>query len=344
MTATTARAPGAAPAALPDPVVSILVVSYNTRAMTLECLASVIAETQVPHELIVLDNDSPDGSAAAIAEAFPDVRLIASRDNHGFAKGNNLAAREARGRYLLLLNPDTLVLDGAIDRLVGFAERVPQAGIWGGRTLKGDGTLDPVCAFGDQTLWSLFCRTSGLARVFAGSALFNPELYGGWARDSEREVGVIQGCFLLVERRLWDALGGFDPVFGTYGEETDFCRRARDRGARPRLTPEAEIIHYGGASSKHQAAKQILILKARMTLARRHLPAWQQSTAGFLLRLWPFSRMLGARLLAPLHPGIAEAAAHWTTVWRRRGEWRDGAGENVPRAEQSRGARDQRVR
>jgi len=333
----------AAPPISDGPLVSILVISYNTRAMTIECLKSVVAETTVPHELIVVDNASPDGSAAAIAAAFSDIRLIASAENLGFAKGNNLAAREAKGTYILLLNPDTLVLDHAIDRLVAFAERTPRAGIWGGRTLKGDGTLDPVCAFGDQTLWSLFCRTSGLARVFASSALFNPELYGGWARDSEREVGVIQGCFLLVERRLWDALGGFDPVFGTYGEETDFCRRARDRGARPRLTPEAEIIHYGGASSKQQAAKQILILKARMTLARRHLPAWQQSTAGFLLRLWPFSRMLGARLQAPLHPGIAEAAVHWTTVWRRRGEWRDGAGDDVPRAEHPRDAEARRA-
>ena len=100
--------------------------------MTLDCLQSVIAETTVPYELIVLDNRSPDGSAAAIAEAFPDVRLIASQENHGFARGNNVAAREARGKYLLLLNPDTLVLDRAIDRLVAFAGRAPQAGIWGG--------------------------------------------------------------------------------------------------------------------------------------------------------------------------------------------------------------------
>ena len=118
-------------------------ISYNTRAMTLDCLRSLEAETTVPHELIVLDNASPDGSAAAIAAAFPELRLIASPDNHGFAKGNNVAAREARGDYLLLLNPDTLVLDRAIDRLVAFAERRPAAGIWGGRTLNGDGTLEP---------------------------------------------------------------------------------------------------------------------------------------------------------------------------------------------------------
>ena len=100
-------------------------ISYNTRAMTIDCLRSVVAETTVPHELIVVDNASPDGSAAAIAAAFPDLRLIASAENLGFAKGNNVAAREAKGTYILLLNPDTLVLDHAIDRLVAFAERTP---------------------------------------------------------------------------------------------------------------------------------------------------------------------------------------------------------------------------
>ena len=116
--------PMPAPDQAPDPVVSILVISYNTREMTLACLASVVAETGVPYELIVLDNASTDGSAEAIAAAFPQARLIASRDNLGFAKGNNVASEGARGRYILLLNPDTLVLDRAIDRLVAFAGRI----------------------------------------------------------------------------------------------------------------------------------------------------------------------------------------------------------------------------
>ena len=98
-----------------------------------------------------------------------------------------------------------MVLDRAIDRLVAFADRTPEAGIWGGRTLKGDGTLDPSCAFGDQTLWSIFCRTTGLSLIFSGSSLFNPEYYGGWQRDSERAVGTIMGCFFLIRRA---ALGG----------------------------------------------------------------------------------------------------------------------------------------
>ena len=137
------RPPHGRPTARPapaDPVVSILVISYNTRAMTLDCLASVVAETTVPYELIVLDNASPDGSAAAIAAAFPEHPADREPRRTSASPGATTSPpREARGEYILLLNPDTLVLDRAIDRLVAFAERTPEAGIWGGRTLNGDG-------------------------------------------------------------------------------------------------------------------------------------------------------------------------------------------------------------
>jgi len=310
------------------PRVSILVISYNTREMTLACLASVLAETAVPFELIVLDNDSPDGSAAAIAAAFPaqdfpQVQLIASRENHGFAGGNNVAARTAKGEMLLLLNPDTLIRDRAIDRLVAFADETPEAGIWGGRTLTGDGVLDPGCAFADQTLWSLLCRTSGLALLLKDSPVFNSEMYGGWKRDSPRAVDVVMGCFFLIRRSLWERLGGFDLTFVMYGEEADLCRRARATGAQPWMTPAAEIIHYGGASAP-RVDREILKMKARVTLARRHLAPWQRPLGVFLLRAWPLSRALGGGSLARLLGRDGGAAGHWQTVWRRRAEWQDG--------------------
>jgi GT2 family glycosyltransferase len=319
-----APAEGGAEAAAPK--LSILVISYNTREMTLDCLRSIAVETRIPHEVILLDNVSPDGSAAAVAEAFPQVRLIASEVNHGFAKGNNIAARAARGEYLLLLNPDTLVLDGAIDKLLAFAERAPEAGIWGGRTLTRAGVLDPICAFDDQTLWSIFCRLSGLSVAFAGSTLFNPEYYGGWPRDSEREVGVVMGCFLMIRRETWEKLGGFDLSFVMYGEEADLCRRARGAGlARPRMTPEAEIIHYGAASSP-KLSSDSLKLKARITLARRQLPAWQRPLGVAMLRIWPLTRKLTGGLAARLtgRDRFRAAAARWDAVWANRASWRDG--------------------
>ena len=308
-----------------DPVVSILVISYNTREMTLDCLASVIAETTVPHELIVLDNASADGSAAAIAEAFPGLRLIASPDNLGFAKGNNVAAREAKGEYILLLNPDTLVLDHAIDRIVAFAGRTPAAGIWGGRTLHGDRTLNPGSVFGALTLWSLFCRASGLALIFRKNAFFNPEEMGDWDRGDERTVDVVQGSFFLMRRAFWEELDGFDARFVMYGEEADLCRRAIARGARPRMTPEATIVHFHGASSR-RAAREIMTLKAQATMIRRHFPAWQRPLGLFLLGFWPWSRMVSGGALARLsgRAHFAEAARIWGDVWRARGDWRRG--------------------
>ena len=316
--------PAVAPAA--DPVVSILVISYNTRAMTLECLASIAAETTVPHEVIVLDNNSPDGSAAAIAEAFPHIRLIASPENHGFAKGNNIAAGYARGDYILLLNPDTLVLDGAIDKLVAFADRTPAAGVWGGRTVYADGSLNAGSCNSLQTLWTIFCRTSGLAIVFSGSEFFNRENYGAWDRSTEREVGYVCGCLFLMKRAFWDELGGFDLTFVMYGEETDLCHRARARGARPRVTPDATIVHYAGASSKRRSDKDALILKSKVTLAQRYLPRWQHGPAVFLLRMWPLSRKLGGQLAAKVtgSAGAAEAARRWGAVWEARSSWQDG--------------------
>ena len=317
------------PAVDPDrgaaPVVSILVISYNTRAMTLDCLASVVEETTVPHEVIVVDNDSPDGSAASIAEAFPHLHLIASKENYGFAKGNNVAAGHARGKYILLLNPDTVVLDHAIDRIVAFAERTPEAKIWGGRTLHGDRSLNPGSVFGQVTLWALFCRASGLAVLFPRSSLFNSEDLGGWDRSDEREVPIVQGSFLLITRDLWETLGGFDLTYVMYGEEQDLCLRARrDHGARPRMTPEAEIIHFHGASSR-RASREIMTLKGKATIVRRFLPRWQQPLGLWLLRIWPWSRMVSGKTLSRVtgRPRFAEAEL-WGEVWRARADWRNG--------------------
>jgi GT2 family glycosyltransferase len=302
-----------------DPLVSIIVVSYNTRQMTLECLRSVFGQTRHPFELIVADNASRDGSAAAIATEFPDIQLLAEADNHGFAKANNIAARHARGKYLLLLNPDTLVLDGAIDRLVDFAQRVPEAGIWGGRTLYGDRSLNPTNCWGRMTLWSVASQVLGLTSLFRRSALLNPEGYGGWLRDSERGVDIVTGCFLLIRKGLWEELGGFDPSFIMYGEEADLCLRARSVGARPRITPHAQIVHYVGASESVRSDKMVRLLQAKLLLIRRHFPARQRPLGLLLFRLWPLSRYWATRLL-----GRPTAAQTWGQIWDRRDEWWNG--------------------
>ncbi|MEM6487160.1 MAG: glycosyltransferase family 2 protein [Pseudomonadota bacterium] len=303
---------------------SIIVVSYNTKQMTLECLRSLAAETTVPYELLVVDNDSSDGSPEAIAAEFPDARLFALDENLGFARANNHAVVRATGRYVLLLNPDTLVLDGAVDKLLAFAQAQPEARIWGGRTLFADGSLNPTNCYRRMTLAGVLLQATGLNSVFRNSELMNPEGYGGWPRDSEREVDIVTGCFLMIERTFWNELGGFDESFVMYGEEADLCLRARALGARPRVSPEPQIVHYGGGSQV-RADKLVRLLKAKVTLIRRHFPSAQTGLGVALLRLWPYSRMLATRLLSR-----TEGYKMWREVWTRRGEWAGGYEGRLP--------------
>ena len=271
----------------------------------------------------MLDNKSQDGSADAIASEFPGNVLMAEQDNHGFAKGNNIAAKRARGEFILLLNPDTVVLDGAIDRLVAFAERVPQAKIWGGRTLFGDLSLNSSSCWRRMSLWNIFCRSAGLTGVFSRSALFNSEAYGGWDRSTERHVDIVSGCFFLIKRTDWEALDGFDPVFVMYGEEADLCLRAeRDLSALPHVTPEATIIHYGGASERVRTDRVIRVLRAKAELLRRYIPGWQRPLAQGLFLLFPLSRSMAAGV--GLRKGGGESSEVWSEVWKRRAEWGGG--------------------
>ena len=284
---------------LPErPLVSIIVVSYNTCEMTLDCLRSVQSQTSIPYEVIVVDNASSDGSAEAIAAEVPQVRLMAESTNHGFAKGNNLAAVEATGRYLLLLNPDTVVLDHAIDRLVHFAERTPSAKIWGGRTLFADGSSNPASCRRRMTAWSAWCRTTGLDAAFSSSTLFNGEAYGGWDRGEEREDDIVSGCFFLIERNFWQAMGGFDLSYEMYGEEADLCLRASRVGARPRVTQDATIVHHGGASEAVRSQKHVRLIRAKITLAHRHMGRLRALVTIWMLRIWPLSRWLAAEVPA----------------------------------------------
>lgn len=312
---------------VPPPVLSIIVVSYNTKAMTLACLDSIAAQTRdVDHEIIVVDNASTDGSPEAIADHPSRPRLIASRENLGFARANNLAALQAEGELLLLLNPDTVVLDRAIDRLVAFAGRRPEAMIWGGRTVFADGRLNPSSAWGKMTLWRLTCRALGLSGLLKQWACFNGEAIAGWQRDSERNVDIVSGCLLLISRPFWQRLGGFDPLFYMYGEEADLCLRAIQLGARPRVTPAATIIHYGGASEVTREGKMVRLLAAKSSLICRHFPRWAVAPGLLMHAAWPLSRAIACGLIHRVtgRAAAGDAAATWWAIWHRRNEWRRG--------------------
>ena len=311
----------------PAPELSILVVSYNTKAMTLAALRSVLAETRkTSFELIVVDNASTDGSAEAIAGLGGPVRLISSPDNLGFARANNFAAKSARGKFVLLLNPDTLVLDSAIDKLMAFQRQRPDALIWGGKTVFADGRLNPASCWRQMSLWNLFCRTAFLTALFPKSPLCNSESYGGWDRSGIREVDIVSGCYLLIGADLWRTLGGFDPLFFMYGEEANLCLRAKALGAKPAVTDASVIVHYGGVSEKTRAGKVVKLFQAKVSLIQRHMPSWQHRPALALMALWPLTRWLSGAAIARLKPSPAraESAAAWAEVFKRRSEWLGG--------------------
>ncbi|MEX0338910.1 MAG: glycosyltransferase family 2 protein [Arenibacterium sp.] len=316
-----------------NPVVSIIVVSYNTREMTLACIESVYAETSLPFELVVVDNDSNDGSVEAIferfpAKDFPNLTVLPERTNHGFALAHNIALPHCTAPWLLLLNPDTVVIESAIDELLAFAKREPDAKIWGGRTLYGDGRLNPYSCWRRMTLWTVFCRTFGLTGIFPKSPLFNAEEYAGWARDTEAHVDIVTGCLFLTSRALWDELGGFSPTFTMYGEEADLCLRARKIGARPMITPKATIVHYGGASEPVAADRIIRVIRAKTELIHRHFPPATRAIGRGLFRLFPLSRRTVNGLAGSLlgKEGPRKQAIVWGEVWKRRSEWENGFG------------------
>jgi N-acetylglucosaminyl-diphospho-decaprenol L-rhamnosyltransferase len=297
--------------------VSVLVVSYETRDLTLQCLESLLASTTALRlQVVVVDNASRDGTATAVTTQLPTVEVVALEQNIGFARAVNLAADRAEGRHLLLLNPDTIVPPGAIDALVAFAEAHPEHGIVGGRTLRADGSLDPSSCWGAPTPWSVLCFATGASTVFRGSRIFDPESLGRWPRDSERPVDVVTGCLLLLDRDLWRRLDGFDPRYFMYGEDVDLCLRAGRLGFRPAITPAATITHLVGASSATSGAKRQLVLTGKATLLRKH---WG-----------PVGGSLGVGLLlvgVALRAGVAAVRGRpdqWTHTWRRRRAWARG--------------------
>lgn len=309
--------------------VSVLIVSYNTGEMTATCLESLEATSGgLRIEVIVVDNASTDGSAEIVRKRFPSVKLIELSSNIGFGRAVNLAASHARGNYLLLLNPDAVVLTGAVQNLLEFARANPRHGIYGGRTFDPQGTASHTSCFGAPTVWSHVCFGLGLSTVFRRSRVFDPESLGRWERDSVRTVGVVTGCLLLVRRALFEQLGGFDPRFFMYGEDVDLSVRARRAGWDPVITPDAVVIHHGGASSSDWTGKHVLVMKGKTTLARVHWTGWRSGLC--LTMLWLGVALRAMPTVASGGRSAGSGTSDWRGLWHRRADWWSGYEQIAP--------------
>ncbi len=253
---------------------SIIVVSWNTRDILRDCLRSVYAETRdVSFEVIVIDNASSDGSADMVRREFPQAVLVANPDNRGFAAANNQGIDRATGRYLLLLNPDTIVLEGAIDKAIAFADHQPEAAVVGCRVLNADRTLQRSC-FKFPSALNLFLLATYLDRLFPRSRFFGRDRMTWWDSNDSRPVDVVSGCFMLVRREAIDQVGKLDESYFIYCEETDWCYRFGRAGWKVLYMPDAEIIHLGGSSSSQVRLPMRLQLSASILLFIKRHRGW----------------------------------------------------------------------
>jgi len=270
---------------------SVIIVNWNTRDVLRECLASVSAETAgISCEVIVVDNGSTDGSAELVRNEFPRVTLIGNQRNRGFAAANNQGMRLAQGRYVLLLNSDTVVLDRAIQKTVQFADDHPEAALVGCRVLNPDSSLQPTC-FMFPSLLNMVLSTTYLYKLVPRSRFFGRERMTWWDRDDVREVDALTGCFMLVRREAIEDVGLMDERFFMYGEETDWCYRFKRAGWRNLFYPGASIIHLGGGSTRARADDMnIQLRRSILQFMKKHRSALSYATARVLTSLFYATR------------------------------------------------------
>ena len=230
---------------------SIVILCWNDLKVILNCLQSIYENTHsTSFEVIVSDNGSTDGSPEFIHKNFPQVRVIENGANLRFAKANNVGIAASSGEYILILNPDTIIHDGTLDKIVSFADQHPEAGAFGCKVLNSDGSYQvsgrPFASVRGEWIAALYVRSLGyLSRWFLSDS------YNGWKGEAQRQVDWLSGCFILARGDLLKRLGGFDEQFFYYYEDMDLCRRIWQAGHPIIYTPEMTITHLGGQSTKH---------------------------------------------------------------------------------------------
>lgn len=228
------------------PVVSICILTYQARDYLRQCLQSLAENTLLEYEVIIVDNGSQDRVAEMVEQEFPGVRLIQNQRNEGFTRPMNQAMRVGAGRYLCQLNPDTLTLPGAIDKLVDFMDTHPEVGICGPKVLNRDLTLQKPCRRGESRPWAVISYFTGLARLFPKSPLFGQYLMSYMDEDQTHPVAGVAGSCMLIRKEVVEQIGYLDEQFFAYQEDADYCLRAHQAGWEVYYMPEAQIIHYGG--------------------------------------------------------------------------------------------------
>ncbi|GIO41952.1 glycosyltransferase family 2 protein [Paenibacillus apis] len=251
---------------------SIIIVSYNTRDLTIDCLKSVFdSDTEYTYEVIVVDNASKDDSVPVIKEQFPQVRLIENHTNTGFAKANNQAMEIAKGRYVLLLNSDTIVQPDTLQTMLAYMEEHPTVGASGCKVILPDGSLDKACRRGFPTPSASFYYAFGFSKLFPENPRFNQYHLSYLDPNETYPVDCLVGAFMLLRQETIRQVGVLDETFFMYGEDVDWCYRIKQAGWEIHYHPATYIVHYKGASSRRKPMKIIYEFhRAMWVFHRKH--------------------------------------------------------------------------
>jgi GT2 family glycosyltransferase len=242
--------------------ISVVIVGWNAKHYLELCLESLAkAPPRRSMEVLVVDNASADDSVEMIEKEFPWVKLIKSSENLGFAKGNNVAIRQCQGRYVALINPDVIVFPGCLDALADFLDENPKVGNVGPRVLNPDMSMQSTCRR-FPTLWNNFCSASGLSSRFKNSPFFAGEHMFYFPHDRTLSVDVIVGCFSMIRREALDSVGLLDEGLFMYGDDVDWCRRARNAGW--------QVVFYPGGQAIHDRGKTTASYPVRFAVAQQH--------------------------------------------------------------------------
>jgi GT2 family glycosyltransferase len=274
--------------------ISICMISYNTRQLLADCLRSIEASgTRRSVEIIITDNGSTDGTQEMLQIEFPQVLLIQNDSNLGYTVPMNQALRQAGGRYLVQLNPDTLVQSGLFDTLVDYLEANPQVGILSPKVLNRDGTLQSQCRRSAARPWDALSYILHLDRLFPKSRRFGGYLMTYMDENTTHEAEAVSGSCMLIRREVVEGIGYLDEAIFAYQEDAEFCFRARKEGWKIVYLPTASIIHFGGqGGSKNQPYRGVIEWhRSYYYYYRKHL-----AQDYFFLFNWMFYALMGAKL------------------------------------------------
>jgi GT2 family glycosyltransferase len=266
---------------------SVIIVNYNVKYFLEQVLYSVRRAAEgLAVEVFVVDNNSVDESVAMVEEKFPEVILIANKDNPGFSIANNQAIRISKGEYVLLLNPDTVVEEDTFSKVIKFMDEHPDAGGLGVKMIDGSGTFLPESKRGFPSPWVAFCKTAGLSKFFPKSPTFNQYHLGYLDKNETHEIEVLSGAFMLMRKSVLDEIGLLDEAFFMYGEDIDLSYRIVKAGYKNYYFSDTTIIHYKGESTKKGSLNYVrAFYNAMIIFAEKHFEGEQAKLYVFMLKV-----------------------------------------------------------